>query len=318
MEFIDFNENHVEQAWQLVENAFKNEQKTNKNLPDFSQTCDVKDELRFFAREKLGFAAVENGELLGFLCSYPPFMHCYGSPDESGVWSPLHAHGFKTEENTKVLKLLYQAAGEKWRNAGAKYHSITFFSHQKALQAALSQYGFGCRCADSMMDVNNIPENLTVQLPENFSVCKIAMEQFIQLRRLRTALAEHLAAAPCFCLLNLQQLEARILKKETDPDLATFGLFCGDKIAGFIDVEAGGENFISCGAPVLNIQGMYLMEEFRGKKLAENLVKAALDFSIEKNCCYLGVDYETMNPTAQGFWQKYFEPYTLSMVRHLD
>lgn len=59
MEIIDFNENHVEQAWQLVENAFKNEQKTNKNLPDFSQTCDVKDELRFFAREKLGFAAVE-------------------------------------------------------------------------------------------------------------------------------------------------------------------------------------------------------------------------------------------------------------------
>lgn len=173
---------------------------------------------------------------------------------------------------------MYQAAGEKWRNAGAKYHSITFFSHQKALQAALIQYGFGCRCADSMMDVNNIPENLTAQLPENFAVCKIAMEQFIQLWRLRTALTKHLAAAPCFCLLNLQQLEARILKKETDPDLTTFGLFCGDKIAGFIDVEAGGENFISCGAPVLNIQGMYLMEEFRGKKTCGKSCKGCTRF----------------------------------------
>lgn len=32
----------------------------------------------------------------------------------------------------------------------------------------------------------------------------------------------------------------------------------------------------------------------------------------------LGVDYETMNPTAAGFWEKHFAPYTASLVRRVD
>lgn len=30
------------------------------------------------------------------------------------------------------------------------------------------------------------------------------------------------------------------------------------------------------------------------------------------------MDYETMNPTARGFWEKYFTPYTISLVRRID
>lgn len=40
-----------------------------------------------------------------------------------------------------------------------------------------------------------------------------------------------------------------------------------------------------------------------------------LDFFASGN---LGVDYETMNPTAKIFWRKNFNPYTVSMVRRLD
>jgi hypothetical protein len=32
----------------------------------------------------------------------------------------------------------------------------------------------------------------------------------------------------------------------------------------------------------------------------------------------LGVDCESFNPTARGFWLKYFAEYTHSMVRRID
>jgi len=32
----------------------------------------------------------------------------------------------------------------------------------------------------------------------------------------------------------------------------------------------------------------------------------------------LGVDYESFNSTANGFWLKYFTPYTNSVVRRID
>lgn len=32
----------------------------------------------------------------------------------------------------------------------------------------------------------------------------------------------------------------------------------------------------------------------------------------------LGVDFESLNPTAYGFWLKYFDAYTHSVVRRID
>lgn len=32
----------------------------------------------------------------------------------------------------------------------------------------------------------------------------------------------------------------------------------------------------------------------------------------------LGVDCESFNPTARGFWLKYFTPYTYGLVRRID
>ncbi len=53
----------------------------------------------------------------------------------------------------------------------------------------------------------------------------------------------------------------------------------------------------------------------------ENCRFSITDFNeshIEQALNLLGVDYETMNPTAAQFWEKYFRRYTLSMVRRID
>jgi hypothetical protein len=44
------------------------------------------------------------------------------------------------------------------------------------------------------------------------------------------------------------------------------------------------------------------------------------DFNLTSAIIYtrLGVDFESLNPTAYGFWLKYFDAYTHSVVRRID
>jgi len=39
---------------------------------------------------------------------------------------------------------------------------------------------------------------------------------------------------------------------------------------------------------------------------------------LKEGYAYLGVDYESLNPTAYAFWQKYFSAYTHGLVRRID
>ena len=38
----------------------------------------------------------------------------------------------------------------------------------------------------------------------------------------------------------------------------------------------------------------------------------------KKRYTRLGVDFESINPTGWGFWLKYFDTYTHSVVRRID
>ena len=38
----------------------------------------------------------------------------------------------------------------------------------------------------------------------------------------------------------------------------------------------------------------------------------------EEGYTRLGVDFESINPTARGFWLKYFSAYTHGVVRRID
>ena len=38
----------------------------------------------------------------------------------------------------------------------------------------------------------------------------------------------------------------------------------------------------------------------------------------KENYLRCGVDFESINPTANHFWLKYFKPYTYSLTRRID
>ena len=62
----------------------------------------------------------------------------------------------------------------------------------------------------------------------------------------------------------------------------------------------------------------YCLKEHRGKGVIQNLLNYAVNILKKEGYAYLGVDYESLNPTAYAFWQKYFSVYTHGLVRRID
>lgn len=90
------------------------------------------------------------------------------------------------------------------------------------------------------------------------------------------------------------------------------------KVVGFISVDEEGENFITEYEGMKNICGAYFDEAYRGHGIAQCLLKFICDTLKAEGVTHVGVDCETMNPTALRFWEKYFTPYTYSFARRFD
>ena len=310
----DFTKEMIPQALQLLKCAYQAEQSVNQYLPDFKRLPDSKDLLTHLAENGMGVAATLDGNLVGFLGAYLPFPHAYNSLTDSGCWSPLNAHAVADPQNILLWQQLYQNAAEKWTTAGAGYHSITFYSQEEAAENVFYNYGFGSRCADAI----RYPDPLQEVPAANVCVRELTRKDDMQLRPLRRELAAHLSKSPCFMINSEENIEKYICGKEADEKRKTFGLFYEGKLIGFIDLNEEGENFISDSGVMLNIQGMFLQNDYRGHGIAQQLLNSAVRETAKNGYERIGVDYETMNPTATGFWEKYFVPYTRSLVRRLD
>jgi ribosomal protein S18 acetylase RimI-like enzyme len=97
--------------------------------------------------------------------------------------------------------------------------------------------------------------------------------------------------------------------------------FCVQKqgnLIGYLKINETGENFITRDPGLINICGAYLLPEYRGVGIYTQLLSYSLYKLKTEGYQYVGVDFESANPTARGFWLKYFTPYTHSLVRRVD
>ena len=66
------------------------------------------------------------------------------------------------------------------------------------------------------------------------------------------------------------------------------------------------------------VTGAYCLKEYRGKGVYQNLLSFLVNTLGRENYTRFGVDFESINPNAYGFWLKYFAAYTHSVVRRID
>lgn len=305
MNIIDFTSEWIPQAQSLLQESWAEERSHVPALPEHTQP-----DLASLAQRGLAVAAVEDGRLLGYLGAYGPWQPVFCTPDVSGVFSPLHAHAVQKENRVRIWQRLYQAAAEKWVAAGAVSHAVTLFAHDREGQEALYLYGFGVRCIDLIRPM----EHLTAPA---WRCRELAAQEQSVLTPLRRLLAEHLAQSPCFMVDPPEQVEAWLQRRLAQPP-RTFVAEADGQIAAYMEVTSEGENYLSDTPGTMNICGAYCLPEHRGTGAAQAVLAYMIAALRAEGFTRLGVDCESFNPTALGFWRKYFTPYTHSVVRRID
>jgi GNAT superfamily N-acetyltransferase len=104
-----------------------------------------------------------------------------------------------------------------------------------------------------------------------------------------------------------ENLAREIFKRS---DTTVILAFDGDKPAGLINCIEGFSTFMS--KPLMNIHDVYVDADHRGKGLAKQLLQAAEDLAIEKNCCKVTLEVLEGNEPAKKAYLKFgFDGYEL-------
>lgn len=309
MDISNFEKKHVKEATALALSNYYDERQYVKELP---QACEIPD-LNGLAENGLGVAAFENKRMIGFLCCNEPFDNAFRSTDVRGIFSPMGANAAVSENRSKIYAAMYQAAGEKWVKVGAVSHAICLYAHDAELQQQFFHYGFGLRCLDAIRPM----ELIDCEPCAGYDLAELSKAEYQSVYPLYLALHRHYCESPFFMNRNPETLNDFAASFMLE-DERYFVAKQNEKICAFLKIAASGETYVATGSSYRHIRGAYCLPEHRGKGLYQNLLNFAISALKAEGYNRLGVNFESFNPTARGFWLKYFTAYTNSVVRRID
>ena len=309
MRIVDFTTTHIEPATQIARQNYEAERGYVPMLPP----VDTVPNLTPYVENGLGVAALEGDTVVGFLCASDPFENAFRSTGVIGVFSPMGANAAAGKNRAWIYARMYQVAGEKWLRAGTASHAVCLYAHDMEAQQQFFRYGFGMRCIDAIREMDEI-----VSPPcGGYTFAELAPENALQIMPLDNLLHRHLLASPFFTYRAEHQTSDFLAYwEQTKPDC--FVANYEGKIVAYILIENEGETFISAMPGYRHVAGAYCLPEHRGKDLNLYLINLAVQKLRAQGHTRLGVDFESINPAAYGFWPKYFSAYTHSVVRRID
>ena len=314
-QFEKFTEKHIEEAVQLALKELETERSFCPNLPVSEFTERVKQVLWWLSSQPFGKAAVLDGKLAGYLLFAGPWDGFFG--EVKGVFSPLCANAisYECQERGKLASMLFAEVAQEFVKEGIFSCAVCRYAHDEEVAKAFVLNGFGIRCMDAAQEIDRLSLQNT---RDDIVFEELSKEQFTEVKHLQQGLHKHLLNAPVFfpepdCGFDVWF--SGWIKRET---MRIFAARADGKVIGFISVDEEGENFITEYAGMRNICGAYFLEEYRGTGIPQGLLAFLGDTLKKEGATYLGVDCETMNPTALRFWEKNFEAYTYSFARRID
>ena len=174
--------------------------------------------------------------------------------------------------------------------------------------------GFGLRCVDAIRQVEPIICNGFSKTP--FS--ELSLSDIHRIVPLKNKLREHLQSTPMFMPFFSELSVDQVVQENRERKSRYFVARNDDQVIAFMEIMGSGENF-ACESPgMMNICGAYMLPEYRGKEIFTGLLSHLMDVLLKEGFTKCGVDFESFNPTASGFWLKFFTPYTYSVVRRID
>ena len=309
MKVVDFTTAHIERAVKIATQNYEEERRHVPVLPPIDAVPD----LTPFAENGLGVAAFEGGEMVGFLCCVPPFKNAFRSTDAVGVFSPMGANGAVGERRAEVYARMYQEAGMKWVRCGASSHAVCLYAHDKETQKLFFQYSFGLRCINAVRGM----EPLHITSCGGYAFTELEKDEYPKVFPLELMLNEYQCTSPYFLTRKPNTLES-FIHSYTENAERFFVAKYREELCAYLMITSGGDTFIADDPGYVDMGGAFCLPEHRGKGVYPNLLNYAVSVLGREGYARLGVDFESYNPTAYGFWLKHFAAYTHSVVRRID
>ena len=316
IKIVDFTEKHIDKALVIAKANYENERKCVNILPAIDEMPDFSP----FVKNGLGVTAFYGNKMAGYLCCFDPCKNAFGTTNDTGIWSPVYANGIALCNDKNIFDRMYQEAAGKWVSQGITNHAITFYAHNCFLQNRLFRYGFGLRCIDAI----RLMKKIEIKKVSVITYTELEKTEFQLIYPLYILLRNHLGDSPIFLRYNKNEKDKngsdadKFAKLQIRQKARYFIAKDRNKIIAYIKISDNEENFISEVNCMKNICGAYCLTEYRGKGIFQNLLNYLINVLQNENNLLLGVDFESFNPTASGFWLKYFTEYTHSAVRRID
>ncbi|BCN32690.1 GNAT family N-acetyltransferase [Anaeromicropila herbilytica] len=302
---------YVEEALELALEEYKLEGNIVNQLPDIDFTNQLREFLVDLFEKKYGLVAIEDGKVIGYLVFEGPWDGFFGNC--KGAFSPLGASAFSGKDRGKLSSRLLSAVTEMMvKEEGVTSFALSRYANDKEVGKSLVFNGFGIRCSDAIMKLSD-RKNRDYYNP-NVSFMELKSEEKKLILDLKFGLTKHMLGAPIYFPSYIGNYMEWFAKEE----IRVFAACADDEIIGFMSIQDEAENFITESASMKNICGAFVKEEHRGDNVATDLLTFVCNVCESEGVKYLGVDCETLNPTALRFWGKHFQNYTYSYHRRID
>jgi GNAT superfamily N-acetyltransferase len=312
IEILPFSESYYGQVTALFVKKYHQQRLAIPLLPERMADRDVlKTMLADSFDATTGLVAVENSQVLGYLCWF--IVDHFRATSRRGAYVPEWGHACIETDKTKLYQMLYRAAGNLWAQAGCQVHAITLLEQDRSAEKAWYWNGFGLTVVDAIRPMQPLEISHQTQL----TIRKASTADAKALAQLDKEHREHYTQSPIFMAPRTGKDVNENIEFLSQPKNSVWLAESDNQLVGFIRFE--GYDFDTAtileSEEGITITGAYVRPAYRGQKVAVTLLDSALRDYQSMGLKYCATNFESFNPEAVSFWMRYFEPVCYSVIR---
>lgn len=311
MKIIKTDMKYFEETVSIAFETYKNEC-TYTSLINNCSKDDIADAMKEAFQKKQGFMCLENGKLAGYLV-YDGLWN-----DDGMLWCniPLWGYGAEHENRAKIVSMLFQSLADKLFKEQKVHFEVKIYAHDKDIITLFSFMQFGIECEE---DIRCISEK--IKCSSNVNVMELdkaeIQNKWNEIWAILKKLVEHLQRSPVF--YPGKEFTEDVYKEFLlDESTRLCAAEKEGQLIGIMTASKDGNSFINNNAAYFNIGDIYVEPEYRGKMIAQQMLKHFSEVLEKEGVKKLWVEHGTANPNARGFWNKYFTAYSYTMIREIN
>lgn len=311
LEFKNLEEQYIKEACKLAQEEYRVASRKNDELITYDFEAEIEEIITGLFQNGQGKVALEQGKLIGYIAFWGPWEGFFGNV--KGAFSPLGGSAFGGPERGKLASRLFQEAAKDLVKDNVFSLALSRYAEDEEIGKSFVLNGFGIRCTDAIM---RLSERSIMSEQENELIFRLAqVEDAEEVSMLKRELIRHLCKSPTFFPTNNNNYSDHISTTDLQ---RIFVVKDKQEVIGYMQIANEAETFITVHEDMVNICGMYILPEYRGMGIAQQLLEYVCKSVENSGKKYLGVDCETLNPNALSFWGKYFKKYTFIYTRRID